>query len=505
VRWIPASKATPAWALLALSCVLAPAPAHGERKPNIVLLLIDDMGWRDAGYAGSDFYETPRIDALAREGMSFTDAYACAATCAPSRACLLSGQYPVRHGVYSVFPLDNGPAKRMRVVPAEGRRALSGDTVTIAERLKRAGYVTGMFGKWNLGGNATKNPWAQGFDTVHWLRRPDGSDPATRADPGAIREITNAAQHFMEANRDRPFFALISHHAIHRPHGASAERREKYESKAPGEQHSNAPLAAMLEELDASVGAIEDRIAKLGLTRHTLVLLTSDNGGLSVSSQAPLRGFKGSLYEGGIRVPLLARWPGVIAPGSTTSVPVDNVDIYPTLLQVAGLSPDADGELDGTSLVPLFADPKSDLPRTLFWHFPGYLAGRVEGARDPWFQARPVTVARKGPWKLHLFHEEWALDGGREKRDTNRALELYDLQKDPGEAHDVAAATPERRDELLEEILRFRRATNAPVPNVPNPAYEPLRARRPAPRARNDAAPPSSTRSTVGATLGQEP
>lgn len=465
-----------------------------KQRPNIVLLLVDDLGWRDAGFAGSDFYETPNIDTLARDGITFWDAYACAANCAPSRACILSGQYPVRHGIYSVFPLDQGPRQRMRLRAAPNRRVLSGETVTVAEALAGAGYVTAMFGKWNVGLGGATRPEAQGFGVARPSKRPRPEDFARTGDAGDARAITEQATHFIEEHRDRPFFALVSHHAVHIPHHARASLLEKYASKPAGELHANLALAAMLEELDESIGVLLGKLDELGLADRTLVVLTSDNGGLPQSPQTPLRGTKGSYYEGGIRVPLLARWPGVITPGSTSAVPVDNVDLFPTFLQAARVRRDDGLDLDGVSLVPLFENPAHDPERSLFWHFPGYLFGRNAGARDPTFQTRPVTVVRNGPWKLHLYHEEWALDGGRESMDSNGAIELYDLGRDPGERKNLAREEPERRDALLAEMLEWVKATGAPVPTEPNPEWRGRKKRRQSSRPSS----PSNARSPSG-------
>jgi arylsulfatase A-like enzyme len=225
--------------------------------------------------------------------------------------------------------------------------------------------------------------------------------------------------------------------------------------------------------MDDGVGLVLDKIKALGLEKDTLVLFTSDNGGLPQSSQAPLRGFKGLYYEGGIRVPMIARWPGVTEPGSTCDVPVINVDFYPTFLDAAGASVPSGKALDGESLVPLFKGGKQLARPAIFWHFPGYLDRPNSGSRDQLFRTRPVTVIHKGDWKLHLFHEEWALDGGRDGIDKNNAVELYNLAGDIGEGRNVALERKEKRDELLGDVLTWFERVEAKLPTEANAKYAP--------------------------------
>ncbi len=276
---------------------------------------------------------------------------------------------------------------------------------------------------------------------------------------GMVFNHAYAAAAFMEKNRDRPFFAFVSHHAIHSALEARPASLAKFQAKtsaAPGQK--NALYAACLYDLD----------------ENTLVIFTSDNGGTGQSSQEPLRGNKGCYYDGGIREPFIATWPGRIAPGMQTDVPIINVDLYPTFLAVAGAAAPAGKILDGESLLPLFTRPSAALARpAIFWRFPGYLDDPVTRGRDPVFRTRPVTVMRAGDWKLHLYHEEWQLDGGREKLATNRAVELYNLAVDPGERTDLSVSNPKKRDELLDELLAWIDRTGAKLPTVPTPAYLP--------------------------------
>lgn len=464
------------WACLVLVAFVVVSGADGRqqaRPPNIVFIFADDLGWKDVGYQGTDFYETPNIDALARAGMAFTQAYAGAANCAPSRAVLLSGQYTPRHGVYAVGDTTRGPLESMRMIPVPNRSGLAPSTVTMAEALKAAGYATGIFGKWHLAGPDGAEPEAQGFDVAYDPRAPN---PNARRDepedPKAIYSLTRAALSFIEANKDRPFFAYVSHHAIHTSLEARPSSLEKFRAKAEGALHGNALYAACLYDLDDGVGRLIEGLRALGLERNTLVIFTSDNGGTMQSSQEPLRGSKGGYYEGGIREPLIAYWPGVIEPGSRSDVPVHSVDFYPTLLDAAGAAVPGGHVLDGESLLPLLRKTSNGLTReSIFWHFPGYLNTPVIRGRDPVFRTRPVSVIRKGDWKLHLYHEEWQLDGSRARVDANRSVELYDMRNDIGEWRNLAGERPDKRDELLDDLLEWFESVGAKLPTEPNPAY----------------------------------
>lgn len=447
------------------------AAAAGKTKPNIVLIFADDLGWKDVGYQGTDFYETPTIDRLTREGMVFTAGYAAAGNCAPSRACLISGQYTPRHGVYAVSSTERGPKNLMRMVPIPNNTALAPDNVTVAEALKAAGYATGCFGKWHLGSAAKgTGPENQGFDTV--MDKNYGGS-GVRDDPKGIYTITQAACDFIEKHKDRPFFAYVAHHAIHTGLQARQATLDRFEQKTPGTQHGNALYAACTYDLDNGVGLLLKKLADLGLDTNTLVVFTSDNGGTGKSSQEPLRGNKGCYYEGGTREPFIIRWPGVTQPGSRCNVPVINLDLYPTFLDAAGAAPPQGKVLDGESLVPLLKGKPALARQAIFWHFPGYLNSPVTRGRDPVFRTRPVSVIHKGDWKLHLYHEEWVLDGGRANLNANNAVELYNLADDVGERKNLASKRPDKRDELLGDLLAWFDAANAPLPSKKNPDYNP--------------------------------
>ena len=435
-----------------------------QSRPNIVLIFIDDMGWTDAGFMGSDLYQTPRLDALASQGMVFSSAYAAAANCAPSRACLLSGQYTPRHGVFAVWSTNRGPENQMRLRPFPNTEHLAPGVVTLGEVMRDAGYVTGMFGKWHLGNEAGLRAEDQGFMVADQMDPPRGRVFRESGDPKWMDRITTGACEFMEANRDRPFFAYISHHATHNPVQAYPETMQRLRETPQGRQHRNREFAAMNADMDTMVGRVLDKLDELGIADNTLVVFTSDNGGLPISSQAPLRGFKGMYYEGGVRVPMIARWPGVIEPGSRCEVPVINVDFMPTFLAAAGADVPEDKVADGVDLMPLFAGDEAYAERPIFWHFPGYLNRADPGAHDNRFRSPPVTVVRRGDWKLHLFHEEYLLDGGVDAILTNGMVELYNLAQDVSEQNNVANQFPEIRDELLAEVLAWIQATPAPLP-----------------------------------------
>lgn len=450
------------------------AMLQGRARPNIVYVLADDLGWKDVGFNGSDFYETPNLDRLTGQGMVFSQAYACGANCAPSRACLLSGQYTPRHGVYAVGNTRRGPVPKMRMEPVPNKEYLEPSTVTLAESLRAAGYATGLFGKWHLGDKNGSEPRAQGFDEYFDPRWPDQNRKRDEPDdPKAVYSLTRAAAAFMEKHRDRPFFAYLAHHAIHTALEARPASLEKFRAKAKGAQHRNALYAACLYDLDDAVGGLLKRMEESGVARNTLFVFTSDNGGTQQSLQEPLRGSKGCYYEGGIREPMIVRWPGHVKPGSSCAVPVANVDFYPTFLDAAGGKKPAGQAMDGESLLPLLAGGKKLKREAIYWHFPGYLDVPVPRGRDTDFRTRPVSVIRKGDWKLLLYHEEWQLDGGRARLDANRAVELYNIAEDVGERRDLSLENRAKREELLGDLLRWMKETGAPLPEQRNAGYVP--------------------------------
>jgi arylsulfatase A-like enzyme len=400
--------------------------------------------------------------------MTFTSAYAGGANCQPSRACLLSGQYTPRHGVYAVGRTDRGPKRLQRLQAVPNRDGLAPQVHTMAEALKAAGYRTAISGKWHLDGHEGASPDQQGFDEV-FLARHEWSkkDPS---DPKGLFSLTREACGFIERNRERPFFLYLPHYAVHAPHQACTRtlaevRKDKREKRDP-------LYAACIRDMDEAIGRLIQKLADLRLEQNTIVVFTSDNGATPVSPQEPLRGNKGCYYEGGIRVPMIVRWPGVTKAGSRCDVPVTQIDFYPTFLAAAGASPCGDMPLDGECLLPLFRGEANLKRPSIYWHFPGYLDTPVIRGRDPVFRTRPVSVIRKGDWKLHLFHEEWLLDGGRDQLGANRAVELYHLSEDIGERHDLATENHAKRDELLNDLLQWLNSVSAPMPSTPTDQKE---------------------------------
>ncbi|MDP6443109.1 MAG: sulfatase [Pirellulaceae bacterium] len=454
----------------AILLLVAPTLAGADR-PNVVFFLIDDLGWTDLGFQGSRFYESPHIDRLAATGMVFTDAYANAPNCAPSRACLMSGLYTPRHGIYTVGDPVRGNHPFRKLQPSPNKTVLADRFVTIAECLRAAGYKTAAMGKWHLG----PDPTSQGFDVNiagrEWGSPSGGGYHSPYKYPNlAQRErgeyltdrLTDEAIKFIRANRDESFFLYLSHYAVHTPIQAKESLTEKYRRKEKDDRHKNAAYAAMIESVDDSVGRVLGTLGDLDLDDNTVVVFFSDNGGFGgATSNAPLRGSKGMLYEGGIREPLIVKWPGVTEPGSRCAVPVIGVDFYPTLLDItAAETPDRD-QLDGVSLLPLLRDAEATLSRdALFWHFPCYLQGG--GGRDPDrpFRTTPAGAIRQGNWKLIEYFE----DGG---------VELFDLAEDLGEQTNLAEKNPEKAAELLASLRKWRKSTSAPVPTTPNPRYDP--------------------------------
>jgi arylsulfatase A-like enzyme len=448
--------------------------AIAERPPNIVFILIDDMGWKDAGFMGSGFYETPHIDELARSGAVFTDAYANAPNCAPTRASLLTGQYTPRHGIYTVNSSERGPSRLRKLIPTPNKTVLDPATTTLAEALSKGGYACGHFGKWHLGQDPESGPISQGFHVNAGGTRV-GTAPAGHFAPFELPNLedapegeyladrlTDEALGFMKANRDRSFFLYLSHYSVHTPIQAKAELKRKYKDKPATDAHGHAAYAAMIESVDQSVGRITAGLSELGLSEKTMVIFFSDNGGhLDFTSMKPLRGGKGMLYEGGIREPLIMAWPGRIAAGRRVSEPVIGTDFFPTILEVADLPAPRGHTLDGESLMPLLYGRERTLDReAIFWHFPAYLE-KSKGAEGPW-RTTPAGAIRNGNFKLIEFFE----DG---------KLELYDLENDPGETRDLAESRPDKARELHRLLENWRLEVGAPVPREENTDYDPSR------------------------------
>ncbi|MEW6358432.1 MAG: sulfatase [Planctomycetota bacterium] len=447
-----------------------------DRKPNIVLLYADDLGWTDLGCFGSGYYETPNLDRLCSQGVKFTSAYSAAANCAPARACLLSGQYVPRHGIYTVggkhrFDKDKKVLKwaERKILAPENPEALPTEKVTFAEALKAAGYTCGMFGKWHLGNDEGHFPTAQGFDEAivsmgrhHNFKTTPPPKDKLPEDLYLSDYLAEQAIRFIETNKDRPFLLYLPNFLVHVPLESKQAIIEKYKKKQPVGGHHNPVYAAMVECLDASFGQVIAKLDELGLAENTLVIFFSDNGGVgsaenrglnkggTTTSNYPLRGMKGMLYEGGIRVPMIARWRGVIKAGTICDAPVHGVDLFPTFLEVAGGKNPENQVLDGESLAPLMSGRADHLNRTaIFWWMPGYLPGR---------QA-PANAMRAGDWKLIEYFE----DG---------KIELFNLKDDIGETKDLAAEMPDKVKELHAQMKQWRESVGAQIPPR-NPKFDP--------------------------------
>ncbi|MBC8181304.1 sulfatase [candidate division KSB1 bacterium] len=444
--------------------------SNQSQKPNFIFILIDDLGWKDVGFMGSTYYETPNIDRLARDGMTFSNAYANAPNCAPTRACLLSGLYTPRHCVYTVNNSDRGKPFLRKLIPTPNTKILAPHFTTFAEVLKKSGYTCASIGKWHLGEYPGTGPLIQGFDVNvggNHLGHPKSyfSPYKNKFLPDGLEgeyltdRLTDETLQFLEQNKKKPFFIYLPHYAVHTPIQAKEKLIEKYTKKEGSYGQNNPAYAAMIESTDTGVGRILAKLEELQLTDNTIVFFFSDNGGVRrITSMEPLRGGKGMLYEGGIRVPCIIKWPGQTRPGSECQIPIVSTDFYPTILQMAGLNKPENVLLDGESIAPLLTGKSGLKRKAIFWHFPAYLQGKAKGARDPYFRTRPGGVVRMGDWKLIEYFE----DGD---------FELYNLKNDIGEKNNLAEEKPDKVKELHEVMSDWRKSVNAPVPTEKNPDY----------------------------------
>ncbi|MGL4400588.1 MAG: sulfatase [Luteolibacter sp.] len=442
------------------------------RTPNIIFILADDLGWTDAGTYGSKFHETPNIDKLAGEGIKFMSHHHCQ-NCQPTRAALMSGQYGARTGVYTVGGIDRFDWSSRPLRPVDNNKAPSLETMTIADALKQSGYATAMFGKWHLGEDKGYHPADRGFDEaiVSNGRHFDfATNPKTEYPKGQYLAdfLTDRAVDFIRRKKDAPFFLYLPHFGVHSPFDALKEDEQRFANKKPAGGHGNTTYAGMIYSVDRSVGRILALLDELKIAGNTVVIFSSDNGGVggydrpdglirdpgvlakkqaaSVTDNAPLRSGKGSLYEGGTRVPFIVRWPGVAKPGSTCEIPTAHVDIFPTFLEL-GSAPKPRQVLDGESLVKLVRDPAGKLQRdAIFQHFPGYL-----GSSTGSWRTTPVSLIQMGDWKLMEYIE----DG---------KLELYNLRDDIGETKNLTADMPDKAKELHGRLIAWRKEINAPMP-----------------------------------------
>jgi len=421
------------------------------KTPNIVFIVADDLGIHQLGCYGSKYYETPNIDRLAKNGMIFTNAYAAATVCSPTRASILTGKYPARLHLTDYIPGKTKPGKKLRV--PEWTKYLSEKEVTIAEVFKSAGYVTGHFGKWHL--NIDKkyqlgrkgDPGSQGFDDVLTTHKPGaGPDSKMKNDKHHVKEITERALEFIEKNRKNNFFCYIPHNTIHAPEVENDMLVEKYKKKsgdAKKGKHDNPIQAAMLETLDKSVAEILAKLKELNLEENTIVIFFSDNGQLGEKNGKPFRGSKGDLYEGGIRMPLIFYWPGTIELGVLSEELVISNDFFPTFSELANVK--INSETDGISLLPLLKNSKAKLNRnTLYWHYPHYQGSGLG----------PQAAIREGKYKLVEWFEK-SIDNEK------GALELYDLVNDPGEQYNLADSLPKVSSRLFNKLKTWRNNVGA--------------------------------------------
>ncbi|WP_395344424.1 sulfatase [Ningiella sp. W23] len=452
---------------VAISSEEKSAQSKPQIPPNVLMIVVDDLGWADVGYnQTTTLFETPNIDELAKQSLRFDNAYAGAANCAPSRAVLLSGQYGPRHGIYTVSPSARGNAQTRKLIPITNKRGLEPEVVTLAESLKEAGYTTGNFGKWHLGAD----PDTQGFDknvagsgngmTFHYYspyKLPNIEDGPEGE--YLTRRLTSEVINWVKSAKGKPFFAYVPYYSVHTPFQADADIVEKYLGKGITDK-KQATYAAMVEHMDNNVGRILDMLQTQDLADNTIVIFTSDNGGYKMSSfPSPLRAGKGSYYEGGLRVPLLISWPDKILAGSNAT-PVINADFYPTLLSISN-QPQSKLLLDGEDLSGLLLNQEALKSRDLFWHFPVYLQARnskTDQAQDPLFRTRPGSAMRSGNWKLIHYFE-------------NNEYELYDLSVDVAESNNLALKQPSKLNELKVKLDDWRTQTGAPIPTQLNPEY----------------------------------
>lgn len=479
-------------------------------KPNVVFFLVDDMGWTDLGCYGSSFYETPNIDRLASEGVRFTNAYAACPVCSPTRASIMTGKYPARinttdwFGAPQPYNADKHWTGKQKLLPASYVDTLSLQEITIAEALKTEGYRTAFVGKWhlgnegyypedqgfeiNIGGWERGAPYYRSFDVEkdQWSgesgffspyrnpKLPDGPEGEYLTD-----RLANESIHFIEKNATQPFFLYLSFYTVHNPMHGKPELVEKYRKKAEemglfdsvtyitnpswvGDfpprgwrnriLQSNIEYAAMVESLDENVGKVIARIKELGIEDNTIIFFMSDNGGLSTAessptSNLPLRAGKGWLYEGGIREPMIIKWPDVVPGGEVCEAPVISTDFYPTILEMAGIELMPGQHMDGKSMVPLLKGEQKQIHDALYWHYPHY--GNQGG--------RPGAVIRKDNFKLIKFFED-------------DHVELYDLKKDISEKRDLSDSLKTITNELQEQLHQWQESVDARFPTS-NPAY----------------------------------
>ncbi|MBW7865038.1 MAG: sulfatase [Candidatus Hydrogenedens sp.] len=458
----------------AAGCLLSGASvAQQAKRPNFVIILIDDMGRHQLGCYGNPFYETPNMDRLAAQGVKFMDAYAAAPVCSPTRASIMTGKYPARLHITDFIAGNPYPHAKLR--QPDWQKSLPVEERTLAEMLGDAGYVSGHFGKWHLGVDKRDvpgrpgEPDTQGFDDILMREKPEGREAReATADPEYdahhVREITDRAVAFLEKNRERPFFCHIAHSSIHQPVMAYGPDIIRYANKreAGNTMGNNPVIGAMVETLDRHVGRVLDALDALGLAENTVVALLSDNGDyFGREGLKPFYGAKADLYEGGIRVPWIMRWPGVTAPGTECAVPISTIDFFATFAELAGQAV-ADPEVDGVSITSLLRGGDRLDRDALYWHYPHYHSLGVG----------PSGAVREGRYKLIEWFEK-----SLEDPEAAGALELFDLEVDPGERVNLVREMPEKARDMHRKLVAWRAAVGAQE-MTPNPDYDPARAEK---------------------------
>ena len=442
---------------VALLMLLAAALGAAERRPNVVLILADDLGWSQVGANGGKAYRTPHIDRLASEGMRFTSAYSSAAVCSPTRAALMSGLYPAR--LHLTDHIKGSNPKGKLLLQPQWHKRLDLEVTTVAEVFRRNGYRTAHFGKWHLSqdkrppASLPYNPDKQGFDDVLVTYKPIIGESDPEVDPHNVQSITDHALRFLESHGSEPFFLYLPHNSIHEPVIESRARISPYIGKPLLERLKIMPtIAAIVERLDDGVGQVLSKLDQLGLRDNTMVVFYSDNGGKETYAlQDPLRSGKGWLYEGGVRVPLVIRWPGHTDPSSTTDHLMTTVDFLPTFLELLG-DADAPDDLDGESFLDVLKGQASRTERTLYWHYPHYHVGSG---------MVPAGAVRRGKYKLIEWFEGTVAGSGRK-------YELFDLAEDISESRDLTGSRPEIAEQLRADLEAWRGRVRAQMP-IPNP------------------------------------
>lgn len=461
--------------ILLVICFGLPGRGQSMDHTNVILILIDDLGWNDLGCYGSKYYKTPNIDKLATQGIRFTNGYSACHVCSPTRAAILTGKYPARLMLTQWLPAGRWDRNKHRLREARYLSNLPLEEVTIAESLRAAGYKTGFIGKWHLGTETYYYPEHQGFD-VNIAGRDYGAPgsyfypfegkwdiPSTgqtlkKSSPVAGKEgdylvdiLAQQASQFIAENKKSPFFLMLSHYAVHTPLQAKDEKVQKYMDVPDDQRQGNPKYAAMVESVDESVGLILTTLQEQSLDENTLIIFTSDNGGYAkATNQSPLRANKGSHYEGGIRVPFIIKWPGTMPSGKICDEPVISVDIYPTILTAVGLPQYPAQHQDGKDLTPLLTGKGIFHRRALYWHYPHY-------NRHP--SSFPSGVIRSGHWKL-IEHFE------------SQKIELFNLESDLSESSNVASQHPHIAQQLLSSLKSWQRKVGADLMKT-NPEFKP--------------------------------